>query len=140
MTTHIDLTGRVAIITGGARGIGYAAAQRMLSSGATVVLWDMDGGKLDEAKAELNDAGEVTSDVVELTDEASEPVFHDLGEADDGVQRRAQLVAHIGEELGFGAVGAFGSGLLLEIALGHVGELLGLRLEFLSREIGRAHV
>lgn len=71
MGTQIDLKGRVAVITGGARGIGYAAAQRMLASGATVVLWDMDGGKLEEAKAELAAAGQVSSDVVELTDEAS---------------------------------------------------------------------
>ncbi len=76
MATQIDLKGRVAIITGGARGIGYAAAQRMLASGAAVVLWDMDGGKLDEARADLSVAGQaspgqVSSDIVELTDEAS---------------------------------------------------------------------
>jgi 2-dehydro-3-deoxy-L-rhamnonate dehydrogenase (NAD+) len=71
MSTQIDLKGRVAVITGGARGIGYAAAQRMLASGAIVVLWDMDGGKLSEAKTELASAGTVSSDVVELTEEAS---------------------------------------------------------------------
>ena len=38
----IDLKGRVAVITGGAQGIGYATAQRMLASGASVVLWDID--------------------------------------------------------------------------------------------------
>lgn len=71
MATHIDLTGRVAVITGGARGIGYAAAARMIASGATAVLWDMDAGKLDEARAELAGSGAVSTDVVELTDEAS---------------------------------------------------------------------
>ena len=30
----IDLKGRTAIITGGARGIGFAAVQKMLASGA----------------------------------------------------------------------------------------------------------
>ena len=35
---QIDLKGRVAGITGGAQGIGYAAAKRMLQSGASVVL------------------------------------------------------------------------------------------------------
>ena len=35
---QIDLKGRVAGITGGAQGIGYAAAERMLQSGASVVL------------------------------------------------------------------------------------------------------
>ena len=67
----LDLNGRVAIITGGARGIGYAAAERMLASGATVVLWDVDAKALDEAKVKLAKLGTVSGDVVELTDEAS---------------------------------------------------------------------
>lgn len=66
---QIDLNGRVAVITGGARGIGFAAAQRMLASGATVVLWDVDGAALEAAKAELSAKGTVSTDVVELTDE-----------------------------------------------------------------------
>ena len=66
----IDLQGRVAVITGGAQGIGYAIAERMLASGATVVLWDIDAGKLAEAKGSLGGKGEVLTDVVELTREA----------------------------------------------------------------------
>ncbi len=42
----IDLKNRTAIVTGGARGIGFAIAQRMLASGATVVLWDIDAAAL----------------------------------------------------------------------------------------------
>ena len=38
----IDLSGRVAVITGGARGIGYAVAERFIRSGARVALWDID--------------------------------------------------------------------------------------------------
>ncbi|QIB33619.1 SDR family NAD(P)-dependent oxidoreductase [Ancylobacter pratisalsi] len=67
----IDLKGRVAIITGGARGIGYATAERMLKSGAAVALWDIDAARLDEAKAALSPLGTVSTHVVELTDEAS---------------------------------------------------------------------
>ena len=68
---QIDLNGRVAIITGGAQGIGYAAAQRMLNSGDKVVLWDMDALKLVHAKGELSALGEVSTAVVELTDDAA---------------------------------------------------------------------
>ncbi len=66
----IDLQGRVAVITGGAQGIGYAIAERMLGSGATVVLWDVDAGKLAEAKGSLDGQGKVITDVVELTRES----------------------------------------------------------------------
>lgn len=69
--TNIDLKGRVAIITGGARGIGYATAQRMLASGAEVSLWDIDAARLEEAAAELAKAGNVSTEMVELTDEVS---------------------------------------------------------------------
>ncbi len=64
----IDLKGRVAIITGGARGIGYAAAERMLASGAVVVLWDVDAAAAADAVARLARLGTATSDIVELTD------------------------------------------------------------------------
>ncbi|MCE9659251.1 MAG: SDR family oxidoreductase [Burkholderiales bacterium] len=67
----IDLDGRVAVITGGAQGIGYAIAERMLASGASVALWDADAGKLAEAKGSLGNAGRVFTHVVELTSEAA---------------------------------------------------------------------
>jgi len=68
---RIDLAGRIAVITGGARGIGFAAAERMLESGAGVVLWDIDGAALDEAAKALAAKGSVSTDIVQLTDEAS---------------------------------------------------------------------
>ena len=40
---HYDLQGRLAVITGGAQGIGLAVARRMAASGARVALWDRDG-------------------------------------------------------------------------------------------------
>ncbi|MEO6362574.1 MAG: SDR family NAD(P)-dependent oxidoreductase [Caldimonas sp.] len=66
---QIDLKGRVAVVTGGAQGIGYAIAQRLLASGATVALWDMDEARLGEAKSALAGAGTVLVERVELTSE-----------------------------------------------------------------------
>ena len=39
---QLDMQGRHAVITGGATGLGFAIAQRMLASGATLTLWDRD--------------------------------------------------------------------------------------------------
>jgi 2-dehydro-3-deoxy-L-rhamnonate dehydrogenase (NAD+) len=68
---QIDLKNRVAVITGGARGIGYAIAERMLASGASVCLWDMDKAALKGAAKSLSAKGAVSTQVVELTDESS---------------------------------------------------------------------
>ena len=61
-----DLDGEVAIITGGAQGIGFATAKRMINSGARVQLWDIDESALAEAKSELGDAS--TTAKVDITD------------------------------------------------------------------------
>ncbi len=68
---QIDLAGRVAIITGGAQGIGYASAERFLDSGARVRLWDVDADRLAQAVAALAPRGQVSGAVVELTDDAA---------------------------------------------------------------------
>jgi len=43
-----DLKERVAIVTGGAQGIGLAVANRMLASGARLAIWDRDRPLLEE--------------------------------------------------------------------------------------------
>ena len=67
----IDLKGRTAIVTGAARGIGLATAQRLLTSGAAVALWDVDANALDRAVAGLKQHGHAYAAVVDVTDEAS---------------------------------------------------------------------
>ena len=64
----IDLKQRNAIVTGGAQGIGRAIAERLLDSGATVVLWDRDSDLVAETARTLAGRGEVTDAVVDVTD------------------------------------------------------------------------
>jgi 2-dehydro-3-deoxy-L-rhamnonate dehydrogenase (NAD+) len=64
---QIDLKGRIAVITGGAQGIGYAVAERMLQSGATVALWDIDAAQLARAENALAKIGRVSTSIVELS-------------------------------------------------------------------------
>jgi NAD(P)-dependent dehydrogenase (short-subunit alcohol dehydrogenase family) len=68
---RIDLKGQVAIVTGAARGIGYAIARRIQQSGGAVALWDSDAQKLEEARLVLLTHGEVSTHTVELTQESA---------------------------------------------------------------------
>jgi 3-oxoacyl-[acyl-carrier protein] reductase len=52
-----DLNGRVAIITGAGQGIGLTVAERMLDSGATVSVWDIDQKLLDALDAKHGKSG-----------------------------------------------------------------------------------
>jgi len=60
-----DLGGEVAIVTGGAQGIGFACAKRFVQSGAKIALWDIDVDQLHAAKSELGN--DVTTAVVDIT-------------------------------------------------------------------------
>jgi len=71
---QIDLKSRHAIVTGGARGIGYAVAERLLASGAHVALWDLDADKLATSVAALQAAHphqQVSGQALDISDDAS---------------------------------------------------------------------
>ncbi|WP_194725192.1 SDR family NAD(P)-dependent oxidoreductase [Noviherbaspirillum malthae] len=67
---HYDFSGRHAVITGGAAGIGLAIAHRLAEGGATVSLWDRDAAALEEAAAQF-ERQRVQMAVVDVADEQS---------------------------------------------------------------------
>jgi len=84
---QIDLKGRKAIVTGGARGIGLAITQRLLASGAACSLWDVDATALTAAAKLLTGAGQVHTVAVDVTkpesvQAAAEDTFHHFGSVD----------------------------------------------------------
>jgi 2-dehydro-3-deoxy-L-rhamnonate dehydrogenase (NAD+) len=66
---QLDLKGRHAVITGGASGIGFAIAQRIIASGGSVALWDRNESAIQTATAALGAASRGV--VVDVTNQAS---------------------------------------------------------------------
>jgi NAD(P)-dependent dehydrogenase (short-subunit alcohol dehydrogenase family) len=75
----IDLEGRVAIVTGGAQGIGRAVAERFAASGAKVEIWDLDDDLARKTAAEIG--GQATGAAVDVTDAAAVKAASDALEA-----------------------------------------------------------
>lgn len=61
---QVDLSGKVAAVTGGAQGIGRAAVERMIASGAKAAIWDRDAAL---AEATAKEVG-ATAVIVDMTD------------------------------------------------------------------------
>jgi 3-oxoacyl-[acyl-carrier protein] reductase len=62
---QLDLGGRKAVVTGGARGIGYAIAERLTRSGARIAIWDRDAATAESAAKTLDGAIAVGVDVTD---------------------------------------------------------------------------
>jgi 2-dehydro-3-deoxy-L-rhamnonate dehydrogenase (NAD+) len=67
MTNKIDLSGRFAVVTGGAQGIGRAIVERFLDSGAAVAIWDRDRKLAEATVGELKARNRVAAIPVDVT-------------------------------------------------------------------------
>ena len=65
---QIDLNNKVAVVTGGAQGIGMAIAERLLASGSSVCLWDRDEKLVRKTTSSLAKKGRVEMVVMDVTD------------------------------------------------------------------------
>lgn len=81
----MKLEGRIAIVTGAARGIGRATAVRLLQEGAKVVIADNDADRLKETAAEINQPERLLALVADVAKKA------------DVEALVAQAVAHFGQ-------------------------------------------
>ena len=70
MNTY-DLSGKTAIVTGGAQGIGLAVATRLLASGAKVASWDTNQARNQETVDALNSQGAAIAIEVDISNWAS---------------------------------------------------------------------
>ncbi len=85
MGNRYDFEGRVAVVTGGAQGIGRATVDRLVEGGAQVAIWDMDRALAEAAASEIGDkARAIAVDVTDLAaiERAREETVEALGRVD----------------------------------------------------------
>ena len=66
-----DFNEKVAVVTGGASGIGRSLVKELLAAGAKVVIGDVEHAALDRVLAEFADHGEVSGFVTDVSSEES---------------------------------------------------------------------
>ncbi|QFU76356.1 SDR family NAD(P)-dependent oxidoreductase [Halioglobus maricola] len=66
-----DFSGKVAVVTGGASGIGRSIVKELLAAGAKVVVGDVEQAALDKVLAEFSEAGEITGVVTDVSSQTS---------------------------------------------------------------------
>jgi 3-oxoacyl-[acyl-carrier protein] reductase len=62
----IDLKNRTAIVTGGAQGFGLAITKRLLDSGASVIIWDVNKDAVEKTSKDLNSA-KLSTEIIDVT-------------------------------------------------------------------------
>src|SRR3984957_17208371 len=79
-----NIKGKTIVITGAARGIGYATAKALLARGARVVIGDRDVDVLENAVAGVSSLGSVSGHPLDVTDKESFAAFLDKARPDGG--------------------------------------------------------
>lgn len=79
----LDLKGRTAVVTGGARGVGYAICDRLAEAGANVVVADVDEQIAESAAAEISDrwSTKVSSFAANVTDASAIDALADFADS-----------------------------------------------------------
>lgn len=95
-----DLTGKVALVTGGNGGIGFGMVEALAQAGADVVIWGTNAKKNEDAEGKLTEYGvRVKTQVVDVSDE--EQVVSAMLEAATAMGRIDTVIANAG--IGAGA-------------------------------------
>jgi len=91
---------KVAVITGGANGLGFAMARALADNGAKVIIFDVDRAALDNAVNELSARGEsVRGEIVDLTDAAAiSAAFERVATTAGGQEGRAARLHRIRQQ------------------------------------------
>jgi 3-oxoacyl-[acyl-carrier protein] reductase len=100
----IRYDGETVVVTGGARGIGYACAEKMIESGAKVAIVDIVQENLDAATKELGQKGTIKGYKLDLSKVSDIPavvtkIREDLGEIDVLVQAAGLLSGSAGTKV-----------------------------------------
>lgn len=101
----MKLKDKVALITGGSRGIGFATAKLFLEEGATVIITSKNHEKIEKAKQELGNIVAITADITKETEvkKMVESVIDKFGHIDilvnnAGILPRFKILHEISEE------------------------------------------
>jgi len=98
MKNLFDLTGKVALVTGGNGGIGLGMAEGLAQHGAKVVIWGTNADKNARAVDQISKSGEVHASIVDVADEGA--VKAGIGDIINRFGRLDQAIANAGISIG----------------------------------------
>lgn len=94
----MSLAGKVAVVTGGAKGIGRAVSRRLCEDGATVIILDVDAEGAERTAESLSDIGTVAAMACDLSEpEEIENAAHECISSFGGIDILINNAASLGE-------------------------------------------